>query len=202
MTMIELRDILTTGTAGTPVTASIGIGELVAIVGASDAETHDFALTLGGAVSPASGTLHGVPEPSLVAWIPRDNQLARTLTALENLTVPLIAHGVRPHEAIERSQSILRDVGLADQEDRLIEELSGGQQQRVAVARGLAQRAQLIVAEDPTSALDAANRRRILALLRDAASDRVVVITASAAESLEGTADVLIDLDSPRVPSI
>jgi putative ABC transport system ATP-binding protein len=79
----------------------------------------------------------------------------------------------------DRAEAALRLVGLAEAADQLLEELSGGQQQRVAVARGLAQRGRFVLADEPTSELDAANRTRVMALLRAEAARGAGVLVAT-----------------------
>ena len=103
--------------------------------------------------------------------VPQDNGLAPILTAGENVQVALVACGVKPPEARRRTVESLEWVGLAEQADQLVEELSGGQQQRTALARGLALRGSVLLADEVTSELDAQNRQRVLDLLR-AEADR------------------------------
>jgi putative ABC transport system ATP-binding protein len=79
----------------------------------------------------------------------------------------------------DRAEAALGLVGLAEAADQLLEELSGGQQQRVAVARGLAQRGRFLLADEPTSELDAANRARVMALLRAEAARGAGVLVAT-----------------------
>ncbi|MEI2650416.1 MAG: ATP-binding cassette domain-containing protein [Dermatophilaceae bacterium] len=111
--------------------------------------------------------------------IPQGNALARILTALENVVFPLIASGIPPAAAHERAALILGELGLAESHGHLVEELSGGQQQRLAIARALSLNPAVILADDPTSDLDAANRLRVLDLLARHASDGGAVVIAS-----------------------
>ena len=98
--------------------------------------------------------------------IPQGNALLRILSAIENVAVPLVVGRRTAGDVRELAESALHSVGLAEASSQLLEELSGGQQQRVAVARGLAQRGRYVLADEPTSELDAANRARVMALLR------------------------------------
>ena len=111
--------------------------------------------------------------------IPQGNALARILTALENVVFPLIASGMPPAAAHERAALILGELGLAESHGHLVEELSGGQQQRLAIARALSLNPAVILADDPTSDLDAANRAHVLDLLARHASDGGAVVIAS-----------------------
>lgn len=117
-------------------------------------------------------------RPSAVL-IPQGNALAMILTASENILVPLLAAGVRPEAAREVTSRLLGQLGLGESGDHLVEELSGGQQQRLAVARALSLRPAVIVADEPTSDLDATNRGVVIDLLTHYAADGGVVVIAS-----------------------
>ena len=116
----------------------------------------------------------GRPEAAArgIALVPQGNGLAAVLTAYENIVVPLLDGGrvVRARRTA-RAREALEVVGLEEWAEHLVEELSGGQQQRVAVARALAARASVLLADEPTSDLDGRNREVVLTALR-AAADR------------------------------
>jgi putative ABC transport system ATP-binding protein len=114
-----------------------------------------------------------------VVLIPQDNGLAAILTATENVTVAMIATGASTAEARRGTAESLDKLGLSAQGDQLIEELSGGQQQRVAIARGLALRGDVLLADEITSELDAANRQRVMELLRAEANRGAAVVFAT-----------------------
>jgi len=97
----------------------------------------------------------------------------------ENVQVALVACGVKPPEARRRTVESLEWVGLSEQADQLVEELSGGQQQRTALARGLALRGSVLLADEVTSELDAQNRQRVLDLLRAEADRGAAVVFAT-----------------------
>src|SRR5215472_10241694 len=104
--------------------------------------------------------------------------LLPTLTAAENVAVPLLINGVGRHEAMTRAQETLRRVGLGERMQALPAQLSGGQQQRVAIARALVHAPQLIVCDEPTAALDAEAGQAVLEILKHAAlaSDGAVIV--------------------------
>jgi putative ABC transport system ATP-binding protein len=87
----------------------------------------------------------------------------------ENIALPLLLAGVQEAQARERAAAALHDIGLDELATRLPEELSGGQAQRVAVARALAARPRLILADEPTGQLDSAHAAQVVGLLLDAA---------------------------------
>jgi putative ABC transport system ATP-binding protein len=131
-----------------------------------------------------------------VVLVPQDNALASVLTATENVLVPLLAVGVDPEDAMERTEAALEAVGLGSAGNQLIEELSGGQQQRVAVARGLAQRGGAVLADEPTSELDAVNRARVVLLLRAEADRGAAVVLATHDPEAAAECDAELHLDA------
>jgi putative ABC transport system ATP-binding protein len=180
-------------------------GSMVAVTGPSGAGKTTLLWTLAGLVRPARGQVRvGEDEPrdrdhtvaTGVVLIPQDNALASVLTAAENVLVPLLAGKVDPDEAQARTAAALEVVGLATAGHQLIEELSGGQQQRVAVARGLAQRGAAVLADEPTSELDAANRARIVALLRAEADRGAAVVLATHDPEAAAECDAELHLDA------
>jgi putative ABC transport system ATP-binding protein len=178
---------------------------MVAVTGPSGAGKTTLLWALAGLVRPDRGEVHvngEVPRDrdhtsaAGVVLIPQDNALASVLTAAENVLVPLLAAKVAPDEAQARAAAALESVGLATAGHQLIEELSGGQQQRVAVARGLAQQGTVVLADEPTSELDAANRARIVALLRAEADRGAAVVLATHDPDAAAECDAELHLDA------
>ncbi|MGZ4615216.1 MAG: ATP-binding cassette domain-containing protein [Actinomycetes bacterium] len=180
-------------------------GRMVAVTGPSGAGKTTLLWVLAALVLPGQGEIVlGGETPRTrdqtsaagVVLIPQDNALATVLTAAENVLVPLLAAKVRPDEAQSRTSAALEAVGLAGAGDQLVEELSGGQQQRVAVARGLAQRGHVVLADEPTSELDAVNRGRIVALLRAEADRGAAVVLATHDPDAAAECDAELHLDA------
>jgi putative ABC transport system ATP-binding protein len=180
-------------------------GRMVAVTGPSGAGKTTLLWSLAGLVRPSRGEVRvdgEVPRDrdrtsaAGVVLIPQDNALASVLTATENVLVPLLAAKVDPDAAQARTAAALEAVGLATAGHQLIEELSGGQQQRVAVARGLAQQGAVVLADEPTSELDAANRARIVALLRAEAERGAAVVLATHDPEAAAECDAELHLDA------
>ncbi|MET7670100.1 ABC transporter ATP-binding protein [Micromonospora luteifusca] len=163
-------------------------GRLLALTGSSGAGKTTLLNAMAGLLRPQQGTVTVDGQPlrdrdhaveQRIVLVPQDNGLAPILTAAENLQVALVADGVTPPEALRQTAATLDQLGLSDQADQLVEELSGGQQQRTAVARGLALRGGVLLADEVTSELDAGNRQRVLDLLRDEARRGAAVVFAT-----------------------
>ncbi len=183
-------------------------GELVAVTGHSGAGKTTLLSVLAGLTRPDEGgarigdaVVDGLEAAVAagVALVPQGNGLAAVLTAHENVLLPLVARGVDPEQAPARASAALASVGLAEVHGHLVEELSGGQQQRVAVARGLALRSPVLLADEPTSELDHTNREVVLRLLRARADDGAAVIMTTHDPEAAAAADRVVHLDDGLV---
>lgn len=170
------------------VSVEVRPGEILAVTGTSGAGKSTLLSAMAGLLTPVSGRVLVDGEQLEdrdravglgVVLIPQDNGLAAILTATENITVAMIATGGTPAEARRGAAESLERLGLANHGDQLIEELSGGQQQRTAIARGLALRGEVLLADEITSELDAANRQKVIELLRGEADRGAAVVFAT-----------------------
>jgi putative ABC transport system ATP-binding protein len=183
--VIALRDITKTyGEGDTIVNALRGIsldiasGEYLAIMGASGSGKSTLMHIIGCLDVPTAGRyfLDGVAVASLDAYalgVVRNrkigfvfqsfNLIPRT-TAIANVELPLVYAGVKKAERLERAHIALESVGLADRVDHAPNQLSGGQQQRVAVARAIVTNPSIILADEPTGALDSESTSDMLDL--------------------------------------
>ena len=135
-----------------------------------------------------------------VGYIFQSFHLVPTLTAEENVAVPLELAGER--DALPRARALLDELGLGDRADHYPVQLSGGEQQRVAVARAVARRPALLLADEPTGNLDSATGKRIIELivgLNRSLGSTLVLVTHDAA--LAGHADRLVTLRDGRIVS-
>jgi ABC-type lipoprotein export system ATPase subunit len=152
-------------------------GEFVALNGPSGCGKSTLLNMIGSLARPDSGSIavDGSPISSLrspsayrratVGFVFQLHHLLPMLTAGSNVEVPLIGAGVGRRERRERARDLLAEVGLAERVDHLPSQLSGGERQRVAVARALANRPRLLLADEPTGALDSKSSLRVLELL-------------------------------------
>ena len=206
--LIELKDIYKIYyLGGEEVRANDGInlticrGEFVAIVGKSGSGKSTLMNIIGALDVPTEGEYYlGGEDVSVMS----DRQLARIrnrmigfifqqynllpkLNLLENVELPLLYGGVSPAERKERAMASLAKVGLAEKWRNLPNQLSGGQQQRVSIARALAGSPSLILADEPTGALDSRTSRDVLNFLKqlNAEGNTIVMITHDNSIALE-----------------
>ena len=134
-----------------------------------------------------------------VAIVPQVSALVAGLSARENVALGLRARGRTPHEARERAQDALQEVGLGDLAHRRADGLSGGERQRVALARALATDAPLLVADEPTANLDEANAIRVAELLAERARQGTCVVCATHDASVTARATTVIAMRDGRI---
>ena len=161
------------------VNVSIESGEFVAIVGPSGCGKSTLLSIAGGLMKPSSGhiLLNGqdltqLPEQESarlrrdhIGFVFQSFDLLADLTAAENVEFPMVLANRPESERRSWVQELLKRVGLADKADHLPDELSGGQKQRVAIARSLANRPNIILADEPTGNLDSLTASEIMDLL-------------------------------------
>lgn len=185
---------------------SVQPGELVAVTGPSGAGKTSLLSVLAGLVAADEGTAAwwGTPVTAGTAHPARPTGvvlqgfgLLPLLTAMENVELPLQLAGVAREEIAARAAGALVAAGLGEDElqvDRLVEELSGGQQQRVAVARALVVDPVLLLADEPTSELDAVTRDLVLAELRARAEGGAAVVMATHDAEAAAVCDRVLEL--------
>ena len=198
--LIELKDVYKIYPMGSEkvhaldgVSLAIDRGEFVAIVGQSGSGKSTAMNIIGCLDVPTSGTyrLGGVDVSTMdddhqaeirnkmLGFIFQQYNLIPKLTVLENVELPLLYAGMDAGERRQRALRALERVGLADKSRNLPNQLSGGQQQRVSIARALAGEPSVILADEPTGALDSRTGREVLGFLQklNAEGDTVVLIT-------------------------
>jgi putative ABC transport system ATP-binding protein len=187
MTILELRDVYRVHGGGETavhalrgVTMTVAPRELVAVMGPSGSGKSTLLNLAGGLDSPTQGAV--VVDGTVlgecsrrqlaalrrrrVGYVFQDLNLLASLTAAENVALPLELDGIRPRRARQLALTALSDVDLDGYGPRFPDEMSGGQQQRVAIARALVGERSLVLADEPTGALDSATGEAVLRLLR------------------------------------
>jgi putative ABC transport system ATP-binding protein len=187
MSVLELREVRRTHGEGehavhalAGVDLTVSPGELVAIMGPSGSGKSTLLNLAGGLDRPTSGQvlvegrvlgdltrrqLAGVRRRS-IGYVFQDLNLLPSLTASENVSLPLELDGASARTARNAAIEALTEVGLEELRDRFPDDMSGGQQQRVAIARALVGQRRLVLADEPTGALDSVTGESVLRLLR------------------------------------
>ena len=222
-TLIELRGVTKTfPVAGGDFTALDHVdlclppGEFVAIVGKSGSGKSTLINLIAGIDRPTAGEIRvggvGVDrldETRLASWrglnvgvVFQFFQLLPTLTIVENVMLPMdFCHTRAPAEARARAMTLLDQVGIAGQAEKLPSALSGGQQQRAAIARALANDPPLIVADEPTGNLDSQTAESVLALLSGLTRAGKTVLMVTHERDLTRIADRIVTLADGKVVS-
>ena len=218
--LIELKDVYKIYQMGEEtvhaldgVSLTIDQGEFVAIVGSSGSGKSTAMNIIGCLDVPTSGTSHlgGIDVSTMdddqqaeirnkmLGFIFQQYNLIPKLNVLENVELPLLYAGVDASERKERAMASLQRVGLADKCRNLPSQLSGGQQQRVSIARALAGSPSVILADEPTGALDSRTGREVLGFLKklNREGDTVVLITHD--NSIAVKADRIVRLQDGKI---
>lgn len=202
--MIELKDIYKRFYIGTPnelqvlngISLTVYEGEFVAIVGASGSGKSTLMNIIGALDRPTEGEYHlegldmiaakdkdlsGIRNRKIGFVFQTYNLIART-NALKNVEMPMLYAGVSGKKRVERAKELLTMVGMEDRMKHLPEELSGGQKQRVAIARAMSNDPAIILADEPTGALDSNTGRMVMDLFHKLHKEQgktIVLITHS-----------------------
>jgi putative ABC transport system ATP-binding protein len=174
-------------------------GEFVAVTGPSGCGKSTLLNLIGALDKPTAGEITVAGERladvdgaryrgTIVGFVFQFHNLIATLTALENVQLPMLGHGLPRGERVTRAQELLDEVGLSQRRSAYPPTLSGGERQRVAIARALANEPRLLLADEPTGALDSATGAQIVELLQSVRAQR-------------GTT-ILLDTNDPEVAAV
>jgi putative ABC transport system ATP-binding protein len=218
--MLEISNVSKSyGTGAAQVDALIEIelaiqpGELVAIMGPSGSGKSTL-LTIAGTLEEATSgevTIGGQPVSAMsraeraalrrraVGFVFQDFNLLPGLTAAENVALPLELDGVRNKTARTTALDALEQLGMSHRADRYPEELSGGERQRVAIARAVIGERRLLLADEPTGALDSINGEDVIRLVRNACKRGVAGVIVTHDAQLASWADRVVFLRDGRL---
>jgi putative ABC transport system ATP-binding protein len=163
------------------VSVDIAAGEYVAVSGASGSGKSTFMNLVGALDTPTSGKLEvegndlsrlrrdalAAFRSSVIGFVFQQFNLLPRTSALKNVALPLLYSPQRPADVSGRARQCLEMVGIADRSGHMPSQLSGGQQQRVAIARALVNQPRIILADEPTGALDSKTAEEIMAIFED-----------------------------------
>ena len=197
------------------VTLQIDKGEFVAIVGQSGSGKSTMMNVLGCLDVPTYGDyfLDGTDIGSLsdkqlarirnreIGFIFQGYNLIQELDALENVTLPLIYRGVSVFDREDMAMEALAKVGMDDRAHHRPGEMSGGQQQRVAIARAIATSPPIIMADEPTGALDSRTGRHVIEILRDLYRGGTTILLITHDDNIAATAKRVVRLSDGRIIS-
>ena len=219
--LIELRDVYKIYGEGLEsevraldgVSLDIEKGEFVAVVGQSGSGKSTMMNVLGCLDIPTRGTyrLDGVDVRELsdkelsrirnkqIGFIFQQYNLIQNLTVLENVELPLIYQGIDPIDRRELAIQALKRVGLADRAQHKPTQMSGGQQQRVAIARAISTRPPIIMADEPTGALDSRTGHEVLGFLQQLNKEGSTVILITHDNGIAATARRIVRIADGRI---
>jgi macrolide transport system ATP-binding/permease protein len=218
--ILELKDVhkhyqngATTVRALDGVSLTVQRGEFVAIMGQSGSGKSTLMNLIGCLDRPTSGSYRVLGKeaaqlsPDELAALRRETfgfvfqryNLLATATAGENVEIPSVYAGLPKHKRAERASGLLQRLGLGDRTDHRPAELSGGQQQRVAVARALVNDPPVILADEPTGALDSKSGEEVLALLKQLHAEGRTIILITHAENVARHAGRIVQIQDGRI---
>ena len=219
-TLIEFREVCkyyqmgdTTVKAADHISFQIRKGEFVAIVGQSgsgkstcmniigclDVPTHGIYRLNGRDVGKMNRNELAAVRNEMLGFIFQQYNLLPRLNLMENVEVPLVYAGISRTERHIRAQEVLEQVGLGDKLKNRPNQLSGGQQQRVSIARALVRNPPVILADEPTGALDSHTGREVLGLLQQLHKQGHTVVLITHDNSIAVQADRIIRLEDGQV---
>jgi putative ABC transport system ATP-binding protein len=211
--VLELRDVSKVyGSGAAQVQALDGIdltveaGEMVAVMGPSGSGKSTLLTIAGSLEEPTRGAVlvEGTPLAGMsasdrarlrrrhVGYVFQDYNLLPGLTAGENISLPLELDGVKTRRAAAAARRVLEELGLGDRASSFPDELSGGERQRVAIARALIGERRLLLADEPSGALDTTSGEGVMRLLRNACKRGAAAVLATHDAKLAAWADRVV----------
>jgi putative ABC transport system ATP-binding protein len=176
-----------------------GKSTLLTIAGSLEEPTSGQVLVDGVDLATVSRSDRAKMRRRSIGYVFQDFNLLPGLTALENVTLPLELDGVRAKAARETGLKAMQELDVAEHADRYPDELSGGERQRVAIARAIVGKRSLLLADEPTGALDSVNGEGVMRLLRAATHRGVAGVVVTHEAQLASWADRVVFLRDGHV---
>ena len=195
------------------VSLSVDPGVLVAVMGASGSGKSTLLTIAGGLEDPSTGEVlvGGVPLEGMsrnakarlrrraLGYVFQDYNLLAGLTALENVALPLELDGMAARKARAAGLRLLEELGLADRASHFPDQLSGGERQRVSIARAVVGERRLLLADEPSGALDSVNGEAVMRLILRACRRGVAAVVVTHDAQLASWADRVVFLRDGRI---
>lgn len=175
---------------------------LMNILGALDGDFEGDIIINGKSLKEAGGKDLDSYRKNTIGFIFQQFNLLNSQTAKQNVELALDLSGISDKEKVEKAKDLLERVGLSDQIKKKVNLLSGGQRQRVAIARALANNPEIILADEPTGALDGKTGEKIMDLLKQISKERLILMVTHAPELAEKYADLIINMEDGKIISI
>ena len=185
--------VATIGTSGS------GKSTLMNILGCLDIPTYGEYYLDGQLVSEMSDSQLSKIRNKEVGFVFQGFNLISALTALENVELPLTYQGIFGSRRHDMAMEALEKVGLSDRYHHRPSEMSGGQQQRVAIARAISTHAPIIMADEPTGALDSRTGEHVLEILHDLHADGTTIILITHDNKIAATAERIVRISDGRI---
>ena len=167
---------------------------LMNLIGCLDVPTSGSYLLGDREITKCSGKELADVRNKEIGFVFQSFQLLPKLTALDNVALPLLYGGVKKEERRERARAALETVGLSDRVDHRPDQLSGGQCQRVAIARAIVGKPRLLLADEPTGALDSASGAQVMELFQQLHADGSTIIMITHDRGIAHHADTIMTI--------
>lgn len=175
---------------------------LMNILGALDGEFEGDVIVNGKSLKEARAKDLDSYRKNTIGFIFQQFNLLNSQTSKENVELALDLSGISTKERSEKAKDLLERVGLSQQIKKKVNLLSGGQRQRVAIARALANDPDIILADEPTGALDGKTGEKVMDLLKELSKERLILMVTHAPELAEKYADLIINMEDGKIISI
>jgi len=168
------------------------------LIGALDGDFEGDVIVNGKSLKEAGGKDLDTYRKNTVGFIFQQFNLLNSQTSIQNVEIALDLSGISKQDKSKKARSLLERVGLSEQMKKKVNLLSGGQRQRVAIARALANDPEIILADEPTGALDVKTGEQVMELLKEISKEKLVLMVTHAPELAEAYADLIVKMEDGK----